>query len=133
MSCGMGSPLHNEKSSVSDVGCWLGKVSCSLPGLILDSLRDAPQGPLVSFHRCLMLTITSPATCRYTPEPDHSCAKSAAKASARPARCADTKLSTPRYVAPGRAPARAQHPVPERRHWGEEGQGFPLLLLVGRA
>lgn len=85
----------------------------------------------MSFHRCLMLTITSPATCRYTPEPDHSCAKSAAKASARPARCADTKLSTPRYVAPGRAPARAQHPVPERRRWGEEGQGFPLLLRSG--
>lgn len=89
------------------------------------SRTDTPQGPLVSFRRCLMLTITSPATCRSTPEPDRSCAKSAAKASARPARSADTKLSTPRYVAPGSSSARAQHPAAERRCWGEDGKGSP--------
>lgn len=91
----------------------MGEVGCGLPGLmILDSHTDTPQGPLVSFHRCLTLTITSPATCRSTPEPDRSCAKSAAKASARPARSADTKLSTPRYVAPG--PARPARSTPRQ-------------------
>lgn len=104
---GLGSPWQNERGSGWGEGCRLGQVSCGLPGLMRGCPMDTPQGPLMSFHRCLTLTITSPATCRSTPEPDRSCAKSAAKASARPARCADTKLSTPRYVAPGPAwPAR---------------------------
>lgn len=79
----------------------------ALPGGLSDR---QPQGPRVCFHRYLTLTITSPATCQSTPEPDRSCAKSVAKASARPARSADTKLSTPRYVGPGSSPTRTQHP-----------------------
>lgn len=74
-------------------------------------LADSTHVPLSSFHRSLMLTITSPATCLSTPELDRLCAKSVAKASARPALSADTKLSTPRYVAPRSGPI-GVHPPP---------------------
>lgn len=47
-------------------------------------------------RRCSTRTTTSPATCRCTRGPGLSSARSAGRASARPAPCAGTKSSTPR-------------------------------------
>lgn len=111
-------------------GCRLGRVSRGLPGLSPGPPTDTPQGASsVSSPRCLTRTTTSPATCLCTPEPGRSCAKSVAKASARPARCADTKSSTPRYVAPwpvAPGPARPTRMQALLRS-GVAGRGWPRV------